>query len=113
MSELRGLQLRIDEFRELGARVAAICVDPVEKNREVAQRLGLSYPILADPEREAIRAFDLLHEDANPFGDGAIARPATFIVKDGRVRWRDLTSNWRVRPGADAVLTALRGVLSD
>ncbi len=114
MSELRGLQLRIDGFRELGAEVMAVVIDPVEENRKVVERLGLDYPILADPDGRAIRAFGLLHAGANPMVEGAdMARPATYVFADGRARWRDITENYRVRPGADQVLEAVREAVAD
>ena len=106
MSELQGLQLRHEEFRRLGARVAAICVDPPERNAEVVGNLGLDFPILADVDRAAVRAFGVLHEDG--FQGQDIARPATFIAADGRVRWSSLTGNYRVRPRPETILDALR-----
>ena len=77
-------------------------VDPVEQNAEVVKQLGLSYRILADVDRRVIAAYDL-HHPAGPSGD--IARSATFVIdKDGVVRWRDLTQNYRIRPRPEEVV---------
>ena len=108
MSELQGLQLSHEEFRKLGARVAAICVDPPERNAEVVRQHGLDFPILADVDRSAVRAFGVLHEDG--FRGQDIARPATFIAVDGRVRWSSLTGNYRVRPQPETLLEVVRGL---
>jgi len=111
MSELHGLQTQITEFEEAGARVIAVSPDPVEKNRTVAQRFDISYPILSDAELELTDALGLRHEGAG-MEDYApdVPRPATFIIQDGRIVWRDLTDNWRVRIKADDLLAALRDV---
>jgi peroxiredoxin len=104
MAELQGLQLKIDDFKRYDAAVLAVVVDPVEKNAEVVQHLGLSYPILSDPELRTIDAYDLRHDD----GERSIARSATFVLdKEGVVRWRDLTDNFRKRPPAEVVVAAV------
>ena len=86
----------------------AISVDSVEHNREVVEKLDLDYPILSDVDRKTITAYGLVHRGASIDGSD-IARPATLIVDaDGRVRWRNLTENWRVRVKPDAVIDALQ-----
>jgi peroxiredoxin len=98
----------MDDFRRRGARVVAVVVDPVSKNAEVARRLGLEFPILADPDLTVIDRFGLRHAGGIPGAD--IARPATFVLDgEGVVRWRDLTENYRIRPHPDDVLRAIDG----
>ena len=48
MTELHGLQSSIEEFEERDVEVIAISPDSVERNAEVAQRLGLEFAVLAD-----------------------------------------------------------------
>ncbi len=109
MSELHGLQTRITEFEKEGTRVIAVSPDSVELNRGVVDRFGLSFDVLSDPELALTDALGLRHEGAGIDG-GDVPRPATFIVQDGRIVWRDLTDNWRVRIQADELLAALREV---
>jgi len=94
------------EFEAAGARVIAVSPDPIERSRDVVSRLDLSYPILADEDLALTRALGLLHESGGPSGQD-IPRPATFIVVDGRIVWRDLTDNWRIRPDPDELLAVL------
>ena len=102
MAELQGLQRKSAELAQYGAKVFGIVVDPVSKNAEVVQELGLSYSVLADPELRVIDAYDLRHQDGGP--EGTVARSATFVIdKDGVVRWRDLTESYRLRPSAEEV----------
>ncbi len=112
MSELHGLQLRASDFEAAGAKLVAVSVDSVELNRGVVERLGLSFPILSDPEFAAVDAFGLRHEKGSPFAEppltGDIARPAVYVIDDGVIRWRDLTDSYRVRVDPDDVLAALR-----
>jgi peroxiredoxin len=112
MSELRGLQLRASDFQAAGAKLVAVSVDPVEQNRGVVERLGLSFPVLSDPELRAIDAFGLRHVGGYPMAEppatGDIARPAVYVIDAGAIRWRDLTDSYRIRVDPDDVLAALR-----
>ncbi len=69
---------------------------------------GIDYPLLADPDLAAIDAYGVRH----PEGMGHdIARPATFLVdRQGRVAWRDLTDNWRVRVRPERVLEQVKAI---
>jgi len=109
MTELQGLQLSAAEFRKVGASLVAICVDSPAQNRGVMERLGLEFPILSDPDGVALRAFDVLHAGAAP-GGGDMARPATFVVAGGAIRWRNLTENYRIRPRPGEILDAIRSL---
>ena len=106
MSELQGLQSRIDDLRGAGVRVVAISPDTVEQNAAVVERFGLAFPILSDTKLSTIDSFRLRHVGGSPDG-GDVPRPATYIVGDGVVQWRDLTDNWRIRPRPDDLIAAL------
>ena len=83
-------------------------IDAPEVTRDKLASLGLEYPLLADPDFQAIDAFGVRH----PEGMGHdIARPATFLIdRRGRVVWRDLTDNWRVRVRSERVLEQLAAI---
>ena len=103
------MQSRIEEIHAADARVLAICVDTVEENARVVATQKLEFPILSDPDKKAIGAYGLLHNDAvTAAGSDDIARPAVFILdRNGVVRWRHLTDNWRVRVRPETVLEQL------
>ena len=109
MSELQGLQSRLDEIRAADGEVVAICVDPVETNATVVEKLKLDFPILSDPDLKVTEAYDLRHGDAmTGNGSSDIARPGVFILdREGFVQWRDLTENWRIRVRPEEVLEQL------
>ena len=68
-------------------------------SRPIVERYGLTFPVLSDAAGDVVRAFGVVHEAGNPIDGSDIARPATFLLdRDGRIVWRDLTENWRIRP---------------
>jgi len=80
----------------------------VDDNRRLAEKLGLDFSLLSDSDRETIAAYGVVHAGGG-MGGRDIARPATLVIgADGRVRWRSVTENWRVRVRPDAVIEALR-----
>jgi peroxiredoxin len=100
------LQSRLTEIRSLDAEVLAVSVDPPESSREIVEAHGLEFPVLSDQSLAAIDAFGVRHPGGGLEGD--IARPALFILdRDGRVVWRDLTDDWRVRVRPGRVLEVL------
>jgi peroxiredoxin len=105
MSELQGLQLSLGEFEKQGVTVMAVSVDRAEPSRRVAEQYELGFPLLCDTDGRLMDAFGVRHEKAGLEGED-VARPATFVLAGGAVRWRDLTDNWRARPGPDEVLAA-------
>jgi peroxiredoxin len=95
------------DIRAAGAELVAISVDGVDDNRKVVEKLDLDFPILSDSNRETIAAYGVVHRGGGIDG-GDIARPATLLIgSDGRVAWRNLTDNWRVRLRPDALIEAL------
>jgi len=111
MSALDGLNDRIADFDAAGARILAVSPDSEAENRMVAQKLGLDFPILSDAQLELTQALGLVHEGGGvPPDFKDIPRPAVFILRDGTIRWRALTDNWRIRVRPDALLAELRRV---
>jgi peroxiredoxin len=65
--------------------------------------LGLTYPLLADPDLRAIRAFGIEH-----VGKG-IALPSTFVLaSDGRIVYRHVGKSPADRPDLEAIVAAVR-----
>ena len=96
------------EFKEAGIQPVAISVDTPEVSRNLANKAGYTFPILSDPNTEAIRQYHLLHKGAGENGHD-IARPAEFLVDStGTVRWVNFTEDIRVRAKADEMLAAAK-----
>ena len=76
MSGLRDVHA---QFTDQGAQVLGISMDNLETQTRFAQSLNLPFPLLADPEGVAAKAYGV----ANPAG---YANRVTFVIgKDGKV----------------------------
>ena len=96
----------MNDFNTLNTAIVAICVDSPTENAGVVKKLGLGFPILSDPDLKAIKAFGVLHEGGMMGKD--IARPAIFLLdEDGRVIWKDLTDNYRVRVRPSTIIDVI------
>jgi peroxiredoxin len=88
----------------------AISVDTPEESRDLSRKAGYTFPFLSDGNTEVIRRYDLLHKGAGE-GGRDIARPAEFLVdRNGIVRWRNLTEDFRVRATPEQILDQVRSL---
>lgn len=80
----------------------AISVDPKETSAALAKKLGVTFPLLSDEARTAIRAYGV--EDA----ENGIAWPAIFVVgEDGKIAWRQISQTYKLRALPRQILDAL------
>jgi len=88
----------------------AISVDTPEQSRDLAHKAGYTFPLLSDRGALVIRRYGIVHPKAGVAG-ADIARPAEFLVdRNGIVRWRNLTGDFRVRARPDEILAAARAL---
>jgi peroxiredoxin len=88
----------------------AISVDTPQVSHDLSKKVGYTFPILSDPQLDAIRRYHLVHAGAGPEGHD-IARPAEFLVdSSGTVRWVNFTEDVRIRARADQMLAAARSI---
>ncbi|NOZ89613.1 MAG: peroxiredoxin [Crenarchaeota archaeon] len=94
----------LDEFEKLGAVVLGASTDPPERNRRFAEKLGLRFTLLSDPDGSIARLYGVLKEGTKR----PSAKRVTFIIdEDGVIR--EVIEN--VRPAekhADLALEAVR-----
>jgi len=101
------LQSRIEDIQNAGAEILSISVDDVGHNKKVVESLGLGFPILSDSENKVIHEWGLVDTNGG-IGGVDIARPATFLIDaEGVIRWRDLTSNWRIRSSPEEIIRVI------
>lgn len=94
------------EFDSRKIRVIAISVDTPEQSELLRQRQGYTFPILSDEKREVIRRWDLVHAHGGE-GGADISRPAEFLIDSSRrIRWVNLTEDYRVRARPQQALAA-------
>jgi len=77
-------------------RVLTVSVDPPQVSKDHAAKRGYTFPILSDEKMEVLSRYDLVHKGGHRGVD--ISRPAEFLLdSDGKVVWRNLTDNYKVR----------------
>lgn len=60
-----GFSERYPQIAEKGRRVVGISKDSVASHKKFSEKFGLTFPILSDPELEAITAYDVWKEKKN------------------------------------------------
>jgi peroxiredoxin len=87
------------ELEAKNARIAAISVDPIDVSQDLADRLHLGFPILADEGGAVARAYGVWHAERK------IALPAVIVIgRGGVVRWRRVSRSVTDRPDEDDVV---------
>ncbi len=103
---MRSFEKSLPEFDARKLRVIAISVDTPAESQHLRETQGYTFPILSDAKLDVIRRWDLVHAHAGPDGTD-IARPAEFLIDSaGKVRWVNLTEDYRVRARPQQVLAA-------
>jgi peroxiredoxin len=65
-----------------GARVAGLSVQPLDEQRELAERLHIAYPVIADPERRLGAALNL---PTFEFEGLTLYKRTTLVLEAGRI----------------------------
>jgi peroxiredoxin len=92
----------LEKLNARRAQLVAVSVDPPEKSKELAAKLGVTFPLLSDRDRSTIRIYGV--EDV----ENSIAWPAIFLVSpDGTVRWRSLAETYKERPTSEVIVDAM------
>jgi peroxiredoxin len=71
-----------NELRQLGAHLLGVSAQPVEEQREFADRVNLPYPLLSDPQLTLALALDLPTFAAGPM---RLYCRLTLIARHGRI----------------------------
>ena len=96
------MQKNYAKIRAAGAELIAISSDDEGDTKKTVQGSGLEFPVLADKDKEAITAYNVVDP-----GNNRIARPAAYIVRqDGTVAWKSL-NGVAVRVPTAQILTEL------
>lgn len=85
--ECKALKEQGDELRKFEVAYFTASVDDAEQNKKFAESLGLDYPILSDPTKDAAKAYGVLNER------GMANRWTFYIGKDGKIAHIDQKVN--------------------
>jgi peroxiredoxin len=70
------------QFEDLGARVIALSTQSTDYQRELAERLGLPFPVLSDESLEFTRALGLPTFETSGL---TLIKRITLVIDDGRI----------------------------
>lgn len=110
-TEAAEFQAALPELRGLGAEVLGLSKDSIESHCKFADKLGLSFPLLSDPDGQVIEKYGAWGEK-NMYGRTSmgIIRTTVVIGKDGRVA--KVFPKVRVKGHVEKVLAVVRELAS-
>jgi peroxiredoxin len=78
---MKAYQADIAKFEKTNTQVLGVSVDSFAANRRFKEDTGVTFPLLSDMKREAVRAYGIFDEEH------FVGRRATFTIdKDGIIR---------------------------
>jgi peroxiredoxin len=79
-NEACGFRDRHGQFADLGVRVLALSTQDTPYQREMSERLGVSFEVLSDAELRVVRALRLPTFEAN---GSTLVKRLTLVIRDG------------------------------
>lgn len=124
--ELRAMQAKLPELRELDATLVAISPELPDRSLSTVEKNELSFPVLSDAGNRVAREFKLVHRidpavvayqlgngnDVAAFNGADVAEvplPATYVVNHtGVVEYAFVSADYTRRSDPDEVIAAVR-----
>ena len=107
--EACGFRDRMGDLQALGAVVLGVSADDVASHKRFAEKYGLNFPLLADPERQAILAYGAWGKK-NLYGKEyeGVLRQTFLIDPEGRIAkaWRKVSPEGHAEEVAEALRQA-------
>ena len=104
--ELCTFRDQVARLNQAHAKVYGISVDTFFTLKAFQEAQGLTFPLLSDFNKEAIRDYGVFNEEM--IGLKGIAKRAVFVIdKEGVVRHREVLDDARNEPNYNAVFKAL------
>ncbi len=102
----------LEQFREQGLEVTGISYDSVATVRHFSERVGIQFPLLADPDASNIRAFGVVNTTVSPERRNyGIPFPGIYIIdENGILREKYFERNYRERFTARSILARDFGI---
>ena len=94
------------QFQEEGGQNVTISSDNPDLERQTVERHQLAFPVLSDPERQAIDKYDVVYAEREGH-----AQPAAFVISpEGTIIYESIVSGPLGRPTPDDLLMIVRMV---
>lgn len=96
-------------LNDLDAAVYGISVDAPFANDAFAEKNSLNFPLLSDYKREAVRAYEVAHDDFAGLTGYTAAKRSVFVVdKQGKLAYSWVADNPGQEPNYDEVKAAVK-----
>ncbi len=105
--EMKRLMGMLDDLEDLGAGLLAISVDSVTSHRLWKMHLGMTFPLLSDPDGDVVRLYDLMLGEADLMR-GRSTRAVLIVDRDMMVRYVWKAPNPHRHPDYDEILAVVR-----
>lgn len=113
ITQLRELRTLLDPELRTDAELLVVSIDGDAETRMAVARIANDgvqpdFTFLSDPDHAVIDRYGVLNPSGSRRG---IPHPAAYVIdKQGIVRWRDVQTDYKVRPTNSAIVAALRQV---
>ncbi len=113
IKQLAGLRQLLDADMKKDTELLAVSVDDSTGTRKTITRVSADgvepdFAFLSDPDHAVIARYGILNPNG---GDRGIPHPATYVIdRTGVVRWRDIETDYKIRPANDSIVTAVRAL---
>lgn len=108
--EMCAIQEDYAAYQGLNAQTIGVSVDTLFALKRFGEDNKISFPLLSDFNKQAIKDYDVVHTDF-AFGYKDVAKRATFVIdKEGVVRFAEILPQLGDMPNMDAIKTALQGL---
>jgi peroxiredoxin len=95
-------------LNDLNATVLGVSVDAPFSNAAFAERNALNFSLLSDYNREAVRAYDIAHDDFAGMAGYTAAKRSVFVIDAaGTIQYAWVGPNPGVEPDYEAVKQAV------
>jgi len=105
--EMCTLRDNLQELNKVNAQVAGISVNDPFTNKAFAQNNNLNFPILSDYNREAVRMYNVFHNDFGNLKGYTAAKRSVFILdQNGVVTYKWVSDDPSKEPNYDELKKA-------
>ncbi|MDP2229147.1 MAG: redoxin domain-containing protein [Moraxellaceae bacterium] len=117
VAQVRELAAHYRELEKRGVKVLMISPQSASASARLATSVSAPMTFLQDSNNDLARALGIVDETGLPMGlqalgyDSAAPMPTVILTEGGKIVWRDLTDNYRLRPEPDVFLKVLDGEL--
>jgi len=115
ITQLKEMRTMLSEELKQDTEMLVVSIDDDKGTQTAVTRISADgmkpdFAFLSDPDHAVIARYGVM----NPAGTRrGIPHPATYVIdKKGMVRWRDIQTDYKIRPTNSAVLTAVQALPS-